>query len=74
MACCKNIGGGPASGRGGTPIGDGCDDRPCCFIAAEKGKKVISKKRKASDREAEVARAVAAAAEATEAGGRRGSL
>jgi hypothetical protein len=35
---------------------------------------VLAKKRKASDREAEVARAVAAVAEATEAGGRLGSL
>jgi hypothetical protein len=35
---------------------------------------VLAKKRKASDREVEVAQAVVAAAEAVEAGGRRGSL
>ena len=51
------------------------DDAPCRFTAAEKGKgkKVLAKKRKASDCEAKVARAVTAA-EATEAGGRLGSL
>ena len=44
--------------------------------AAEKGKgkKLATKKRKASDREAEVAEAVAAAAEAAERGGRAGAL
>jgi len=35
---------------------------------------ITSKNRKANDREVEVARAVVAAAEAVEAGGRRGSL
>jgi len=39
-----------------------------------KGKKLATKKRKASDREAEVADVVAAAAEATERGGRSGAL
>jgi len=44
--------------------------------AAEKGKgnKLATKKRKASDREAEVAEAVVAAAEAAERGGRSGAL
>ena len=44
--------------------------------AAEKGKgkKLATKKRKASDREAEIAEAVAAAAEAAERGGRSGAL
>jgi hypothetical protein len=74
MARCKNVGGSIGS-TGGTPRGDGGDDVPRRFIAAEKGKgkKVLAKKRKASDREAKVARAVTAA-EATEAGGRLGSL
>jgi len=39
-----------------------------------KGKKLATKKRKASDREAEVAEAIAAAAEAAERGGRSGAL
>ena len=75
MAHCKNISG-LTGGSGGTPGGDGGDDRPRRLTAVEKGKgkKVLAKKRKASDREAEVARAVAAAAEATEAGGCLGSL
>ena len=75
MAHCKNVSG-PTAGSGGTPRGDGGDDRPHWLSAAEKGKgkKVLAKKRKASDREAEAARAVAAAAEAAEAGGRSGSL
>jgi len=73
MACCKNIGGAPASALGGAPGGDG-DDRPRRLTAIEKGKKVVSKKRKVSDREAEAARAVPAAAEVAEGEGRRGSL
>jgi len=72
MACCKNVCG-PTGGSGGTPGGDGGDDRPRRFTAAEKGKgKVLAKKRKASDCEEDVARAVAVAA--VEAGGRSGSL
>ena len=47
---------------------------PVTAVEKGKGKKVLAKKRKASDHEAEVARAVAAAAEATEVGGRSGSL
>jgi len=39
-----------------------------------KGKKLATKKRKASDRDAEVAEAVAAAAEVVERGGRSGAL
>jgi len=52
MARCKNVSG-LRDGSGGTPRGDGGDDRPCRFIAVEKGKgkKVLAKKRKASDRE-----------------------
>ena len=46
------------------------------MTAAEKGKgnKVATKKRKASDREAEIAEVVVAAAEAAERGGRSGAL
>ena len=75
MACCKNVSG-PTDGSGGTPGGDGGDDRPHRLTAAQKGKgkKVMTKKRKASDREVEVAEAVAAAAEAAERGGRSGAL
>ena len=75
MARCKNVSG-PTAGSGGTTGGDGGDDRPHHLTAAEKGKgkKVARKKRKASDREAEIAEAVAAAAEAAERGGRSGAL
>ena len=75
MACTKNVSG-PAAGSGGSPGGDGGGDPPRRLSAAEKGKgkKLATKKRKASDREAEVAEAVAAAAEAAERGGRSGAL
>jgi hypothetical protein len=75
MARCKNVSG-PTAGSGGTPGGDGGDDQPRRLTAAEKGKgkKLATKKRKASDREAEVAEAVAATAEAAERGGRSGAL
>ena len=75
MARCKNVSG-PTAGTGGTSGGDGGGDPSRRFSAAEKGKgkKLATKKRKASDREAEVAEAVAAAAEAAERGGRSGSL
>jgi len=75
MARCKNVSG-PAAGTGGASGGDGGVDPPRRFSAAEKGKgkKLATKKRKASDREAEVAETVAAAAEAAERGGRSGSL
>ena len=75
MARCKNVSG-SISGSGGTPVGDGADDRPHHLTAVEKGKgkKLATKKRKASDREAEIAKAVAAAAEATERGGHLGAL
>ena len=58
------------------PGGDGGGDPLRCLSVAEKGKvkKQATKKHKASDREAEVAEAVAAAAEATERGGRSGAL
>ena len=74
MACCKNVSG-LTSGSGVTPRGDGGDDRPRRFTAAEKGKgkKVLAKKRKVGDREAEVVMAVAAAVEAAEVGSRSGS-
>ena len=70
MARCKNVSG-PTAGSGGTPGGDGGNDRPRPLTAAEKGKrkKVMTKKRKASDREAEVAEA-----EAAERGGCSGAL
>ena len=45
MARCKNVGGAPTSTQGGAPGGDGGDDiRPRRRTAAEKGKKVVSKK------------------------------
>ena len=46
MARCKNISG-PTAGSGGTPAGDGGDDRPRHLTAADKGKgkKVATKKR-----------------------------
>jgi len=75
MARCKNVSG-PTAGSGGSPGGDGGGDPPRRLSVAEKGKgkKLATKKRKASDREAEVAEAVAAAAEAAERGGRSGAL
>ena len=68
MACCKNISG-PIAGSGGSPGGDEGDDPPRHLTGAEKGKgkKVMTKMRKASDREAEIA-------EAAERGGRSGAL
>jgi len=75
MARCKNISGLAAS-SGGSLGGDGGGDPLRRLSAAEKGKgkKMATKKLKASDREAEVADAVAAAAEAVERGGRSGAL
>jgi len=75
MARTKNVSG-PAAGSGGSPGGDGGGDRPRRLSTVEKGKgkKLATKKRKASDRETEVAEAVAAAAEAAERGGRSGAL
>jgi hypothetical protein len=75
MARCKNVSG-PTGGSGGTPGGNRGDDKPHHFIAVEKGKekKVLAKKRKASDREAEVARVVAAAVEVAEVGRHCGAL
>ena len=77
MARCKNVSG-PVASSGGSLGGDGGGDPPRRLSAAEKGKgkKLATKKRKASDREAEVAEAVAvaAAAEAAERGGRSGAL
>jgi len=75
MARTKNVSG-PAAGSGGSRGGDGGGDPPRRLSAAEKGKgkKLATKKRKASDREAEVAEAVATAAEAAERGGREGAL
>jgi len=75
MTRCKNVSG-PATSAGGSPGRDGGGDPPRRLSAAEKGKgkKLATKKRKASDREAEVAEAVAAAAEATERGGWSGAL
>jgi len=60
----------------GFPRGDGGGDPSRRLSAAEKGKgkKLATKKRKSSDREAEVAEAVAAAVEAAERGGRAGAL
>ena len=75
MAHCMNVSG-LTGGSGSTPGGDGGDDRPLWFLVAEKGKgkKVLAKKRKASDCEAEIVEAVAAAAEAAEEGGCSGAL
>ena len=75
MARFQNISG-PTAGSGGTPGGDGGDDQPRRLTAVEKGKgkKLATKKRKANDREAEVAEAVEAAVEAAERGGRSGAL
>jgi len=75
MARCKNVSG-SAAGTRGSLGSDGGDDPPRCLSAAEKGKgkKLATKKRKASDRDAEVAEAVAAAAVAAERGGRSGAL
>jgi len=75
MARGKNVSG-PAASAGGSPGGDGGGDPPRRLSAAEKGKgkKLATKKRKASDREVEIAEAVAAAAEAAERGGRSGAL
>jgi len=75
MERCKNVSG-PAASTGGSPGGDGGGDPLRVLSAVEKGKgkKLATKKRKASDREAEVAEAVAAAAEAAERGGRSGVL
>ena len=75
MARCKNVNG-PEARAGGSPGGDGGGDPPRRLSAAEKGKgkKLATKKRKASDREAEIAEAVAAAVEAAERGGRSGAL
>ena len=75
MAHCKNVSG-LATSSGGSLGGDGGGDPPRRFSAAEKGKgkKLATKKKKAGDREAEVAETVAAAAEAVERGGRSGAL
>jgi len=75
MGHCKNVSG-PAASAGGSPGGDGGGDPPRRLSAVEKGKekKLATKKRKDSDREVEVAEAVAAAAEAAERGGRSGAL
>jgi len=75
MARCKNVSG-PTPSAGGSPGGDGGGDPPRRLSAAEKGKgkKLATKKRKASDREAEIEEAVAAPAEAAERGGRSGAL
>jgi len=75
MARTKNASG-PTAGTEDASGGDGGGDPPRRFSAVEKGKgkKLATKKCKASDREAEVAEAVAAAAEAAERGGRSGSL
>ena len=75
MARCKNVSG-PAASSGGSLGGDGGGDPPHRLSAAKKGKgkKLDTKKRKASDREAEVAEEVATVAEVAERGGRSGAL
>jgi len=75
MARTKNVSG-PTAGSGGSPGGDGGGDPPRRLSAVEKGKgkKLATKKRKASDRDGEVTEAVAAAAEVAERGGRSGAL
>ena len=61
MAHCKNVSG-PTASAGGSPGGDGGGDSPRRLSVAEKGKgkKLVTKKRKASDREVEIAETVAA--------------
>jgi len=56
MARCKNVSG-PAASAGGSPRGDDGGDPPRRLSAVEKDKckKLANKKRKASDRQAEVA-------------------
>ena len=75
MARCKNVSG-PAPSTGVSPGGDGGGDPPRRLSAVEKGKgkKLATKKRNASDREAEIAEAVTTAAEAAARGGRSGAL
>jgi len=75
MARCKNVTG-PSAGTGGSSGGDGGGDPPRRLSAVEKGKgkKLATKKHKASDRDAEIAEAVAAAVEAAERGGRSSAL
>jgi len=75
MARCKNVSG-PAANAGGSLGGGGGGDPPRRLSAAEKGKgkKLATKKRKTTNREAEVVEAVAAVAEAAERGGRSGAL
>jgi len=75
MARCKNVSG-PTAAGGGSLGGDGGGDPPRRLSTTEKGKgkKLATKKWKASDREAEVTEAVAAVAEAAERGGRSGAL
>jgi len=75
MAHCKNVSG-PTASSGYSLGGDDGGDPPRRLSAAEKGKgkKLATKKRKASDREAKVAEAVAAAAEAAKRGGCSGAL
>ena len=70
MAYCKNVGGAPA----GASRGDGGDERPCCLTVAKKGKKVVIKKRKITDRDTKTARAVAVVDDSVEASSRRCSL
>ena len=66
MARCKNVSG-PKASSGGSRGGDGGGDPSRRLSATEKGKgkKLATKKRKASDREAEVVEAVVVTAEAT---------
>ena len=61
LARYKNVSG-PTASAGGSPGGDGGGDPPRRLSAAEKGKgkKLVTKKRKASDREVEIAETVAA--------------
>jgi hypothetical protein len=56
MAHCKNVSG-PAASTGGSPGGDGGGDPSHRLSVAEKGKgkKLATKKRKTSDREAKIA-------------------
>jgi hypothetical protein len=70
MAHCQNIVGALVGALGG----DYGDNRPRHLTTAEKGKKVVTKKRKIVDRDTETIRAVAAAAEAAKVGGHKGAL
>jgi hypothetical protein len=62
MACCKNVGGAPSDGDGSPPR--------LIEVSHGKRKKITAKKRKRTLTEAEIAQAMADAADLAERGGR----